>query len=106
MKHENVIPDGLILGKAISGGLIPLSLFMTNTKLMDLCFQPGQDGSTYGGYPLACIAGIAAIDEIVNERLAERSLKIGAILKKRIEEIAELSTHVKESSRTRAFLLV
>lgn len=95
-EHENVIPDGLILGKAISGGLIPLSVFMTNAKLMDICFQPGQDGSTYGGYPLACVAGIAALDVIVNENLAERSAKIGAILKKKIEGIASRSTHVKE----------
>ena len=95
-EHENVIPDGLILGKAISGGLIPLSIFLTNSKLMDMCFQPGQDGSTYGGYPLACIAGIAAIDETVNNKLAERSAEVGAVLKKKIEEIAAKSTHVKE----------
>jgi ornithine--oxo-acid transaminase len=95
-EHENVVPDGLVLGKAISGGLIPLSIFVTNTKLMDLCFQPGQDGSTYGGYPLACVAGIAAIDVIVNEKLAERSAQIGAVLKKKIEDVASRSKHVKE----------
>lgn len=95
-EHENVIPDGLILGKAISGGLVPLSIFMTNAKLMDICFQPGQEGSTYGGYPLACVAGNAAIDVIVNEKLAERSAKIGAVLKKKIEDIAARSAHVKE----------
>ncbi len=95
-QHENVIPDGLILGKAISGGLVPLSIFMTNAKLMDICFQPGQEGSTYGGYPLACIAGIAAIDVIVNEKLADRSLEVGAVLKKKIEDIASRSSHVKE----------
>lgn len=95
-QHENVIPDGLILGKAISGGLIPLSVFITNTKLMDICFQPGQDGSTYGGYPLACVAGIAAIDVIVNEKLADRSAEIGAILKDKIDDIASRSTHIKE----------
>jgi len=95
-EHENVVPDGLILGKAISGGLIPLSIFMTNAKLMDICFQPGQDGSTYGGYPLACVAGIAALDVIVNENLAERSARIGHLLKKKIEDIASRSKHVKE----------
>ena len=95
-EHENVIPDGLILGKAISGGLVPLSVFMTNSKLMDMAFQPGQDGSTYGGYPLACVAGIAAIDVIQNDKLAQRSMEMGAILKKKIEAIAAKSKHVKE----------
>lgn len=95
-EHENVIPDGLILGKAISGGLVPLSVFITNADLMDLCFQPGQDGSTYGGYPLACVAGNAAIDEIVNEKLADRAAEVGAVLKKKIEAVAAKSSHVKE----------
>jgi ornithine--oxo-acid transaminase len=95
-EHENVIPDGVILGKAISGGLVPLSIFVTNSKLMDMAFQPGRDGSTYGGYPLACVAGNAAIDVIVNEKLAERSHKMGEILKKKILDIAARSSHVKE----------
>ena len=95
-EHENVVPDGVILGKAISGGLVPLSVFITNSKLMDMAFQPGKDGSTYGGYPLACVAGCAALDVIVNENLAERSAKMGEILKKKIEAVAAKSTHVKE----------
>jgi len=95
-EHENVIPDGLILGKAISGGLLPLSVFITNTNLMDMAFQPGSDGSTYGGYPLACVAGSAAIDVIVNDKLPENSQKMGAILKKKILDIAQRSSHVKE----------
>lgn len=95
-EHENVVPDGLILGKAISGGLIPLSVFVTNSMLMDMAFQPGKDGSTYGGYPLACAAGIAALEVIENEKLVERSAEMGAILKKKIEEVAAKSTHVKE----------
>jgi len=95
-EHENVIPDGLILGKAISGGLVPLSVFITNSQLMDLAFQPGKDGSTYGGYPLACVAGDVALDVIINEKLAERSAKMGKILKAKIEDIASRSSHVKE----------
>ncbi len=95
-EHENVIPDGIILGKAISGGLVPVSVFITNSKLMDMAFQPGRDGSTYGGYPLACVAGNAAIDVVVNEKLAERSHKMGEILKRKILDIARRSTHVKE----------
>jgi ornithine--oxo-acid transaminase len=95
-EHENVIPDGVVLGKALSGGLAPLSCFVTNKELMDMAFQPGSDGSTFGGFPLACVAGNAALDVIVEEKLAERSAEMGAILKKRIEEIAAKSSHVKE----------
>lgn len=95
-EHENVIPDGLILGKAIAGGIVPVSVFITNSQLMDMAFQPGRDGSTFGGYPLACIAGNAAIDVIVNEKLAEKSAIQGAKLKKKITEIASRSSHVKE----------
>ncbi len=95
-QHENVIPDAVILGKAISGGLVPLSALVTNSKLMDLVFKPGSDGSTYGGYPLACVAGIYALDVFKNEKLSERSAETGKKLKKRIEEIAAKSKHVKE----------
>ncbi|HBY99898.1 MAG TPA: aspartate aminotransferase family protein, partial [candidate division Zixibacteria bacterium] len=95
-QHENVVPDGLILGKAIAGGLIPVSVFVTNSSIMDMCFQPGQDGSTFGGYPLACVAGNAALDVIVNDDLPARSASQGAILKKKILEIAGRSSHVKE----------
>ncbi len=95
-QHENVIPDGLILGKAISGGLIPLSAFVTNGKMMDLAFKPGSDGSTYGGYPLACVAGHAALDVLIDEKLPEKAMEKGKILKTKIEEIAARSSHVKE----------
>jgi ornithine--oxo-acid transaminase len=95
-QHENVVPDGLILGKAIAGGLVPVSVFVTNTKLMDMSFQPGQDGSTFGGYPLACIAGNAALDVIINEDLPARSAAKGAILKKKIMDVVSRSSHVKE----------
>jgi len=95
-EHEDVAPDGLILGKAISGGLVPVSVFVTNTKLMDLVFQPGRDGSTYGGYPLACAAGLAALDVIVDEDLPARAARVGAVLKEKIDAIAARSKHVKE----------
>jgi len=95
-EHEDVVPDGVILGKALSGGLVPLSAFVTNTEIMDLVFHPGSDGSTFGGYPLACVAGITALDVIASEGLVARSARMGAILKKRIDEIASRSSHVKE----------
>ncbi len=95
-EHEGIVPDGLILGKALSGGLVPLSAFVTNTRIMDMVFKPGSDGSTYGGYPLACVAGIAALDVFEEEKLAHRSARQGEKLKKRLEEIAARSPHVKE----------
>jgi ornithine--oxo-acid transaminase len=95
-EHENVVPDGIILGKALAGGMVPVSVFVTNSKLMDIAFQPGSDGSTFGGYPLACIAGIAALDVLLDEKLPERAATKGAILKKKIAEIASRSSHVKD----------
>ena len=95
-EQENVIPDAVILGKAISGGLVPLSCMVANSKIMDLAFQPGRDGSTYGGYPLACVAGNAALDVLINENLIERAESMGKILKKKIEDVASRSPHVKE----------
>ena len=95
-EHEGVIPDGLILGKAISGGLAPLSVFITNSEIMDLVFHAGSDGSTFGGYPLACVAGVTAIDVMQDENLVEKSANQGAILKSKIKEIAARSPHVKE----------
>ena len=95
-QHEDVTPDAIIIGKAISGGLIPLSAMITNSKLMDLVFKPGSDGSTYGGYSLAMAAGVAAIDVFKREKLSEKSAKMGAYLKAKIDNIAARSKHVKE----------
>jgi ornithine--oxo-acid transaminase len=95
-EHENIVPDGLILGKALSGGLIPLSVFVTNARLMDLAFQIGSDGSTFGGYPLACVAGVAALEVLQEEELAKCASIQGEKLKKKIMKIAARSKHVKE----------
>jgi ornithine--oxo-acid transaminase len=95
-EHENVVPDGLILGKALSGGLVPLSVFATNAQIMDLVYSPGLDGSTYGGYPLACVAGVAALDVLVEENLARKAAVQGRKLIRRIHAIAARSPHVKE----------
>lgn len=95
-EHENVIPDVLILGKSLSGGLVPLSVCLSNTQIMDMVFKPGSDGSTFGGYPLACVAGIAALDVLKEEKLVENSARMGKILKNRIKEIAHRSKIIKE----------
>jgi len=95
-EHDQVIPDGLILGKALSGGLVPLSVFVTNARIMDLVFQPGSDGSTYGGYPLACVAGVAGLEVLEEDNLAQRAALQGQKLRQRLEQIAARSAHVKE----------
>ena len=95
-EHDDIVPDGVILGKALSGGLVPLSVFITNAKIMDMVFSKGSDGSTFGGYPLACVAGTAALKVFEEEKLAQQAARKGKILKQRIEEIAKRSSHVRE----------
>ena len=95
-EHEDVVPDGLILGKALSGGLIPLSAFVTNARLMDLAFHVGSDGSTFGGYPLACVAGVSALEVLEDENLAKASAIQGKELKQHLMKIAVRSKDIKE----------
>jgi ornithine--oxo-acid transaminase len=73
---ENVTPDVLILGKALGGGVFPISCVVANRDILGV-FNPGSHGSTFGGNPLACAVSIAAIEVLEEEKLAERSLKLG-----------------------------
>ena len=73
---ENVTPDMLILGKALGGGVFPISCVVANRDILGV-FNPGSHGSTFGGNPLACAVSIAAIEVLEEEKLAERSLKLG-----------------------------
>jgi ornithine--oxo-acid transaminase len=82
-QHENVQPDGLVLGKALGGGLLPVSLFLAKRELMNV-FTPGDHGSTFGGSPLACAVGMAALNILVEEKLCERSAELGAYLLQRL----------------------
>lgn len=84
--HENVRPDILILGKALSGGLYPVSAVLADDEIM-LCIKPGQHGSTYGGNPLACKVAIAAMNVLVEEKLAENSEILGELLRKELRAI-------------------
>nr|MBO2488987.1 ornithine--oxo-acid transaminase [Gammaproteobacteria bacterium] len=77
--HEGVRPDGVVLGKALGGGLLPVSLFLASRELMSV-FTPGDHGSTFGGNPLAAAVGLAALEVLENERLIERSAELGAYL--------------------------
>lgn len=78
--YENVKPDILILGKALSGGMLPVSAVLANDNIM-LTIQPGEHGSTYGGNPLACVVATTALQVILDEKLAENATKLGKILR-------------------------
>jgi ornithine--oxo-acid transaminase len=78
--HENVKPDILMLGKALSGGLLPISAVLARSEIM-LTLQPGEHGSTFGGNPLACRVAIAALEVLREEKLAENSEKMGQIFR-------------------------
>jgi ornithine--oxo-acid transaminase len=77
--HEGIRPDGLVLGKALGGGLLPVSAFLASEQVMDV-FAPGDHGSTFGGNPLACAVGSAALRLLQAERLAQRAQAMGARL--------------------------
>ena len=84
--HEGVRPDILILGKAISGGVVPVSCVLADDEIM-LTIKPGEHGSTYGGNPLACKVSIAALEVIKNEKLVENAAKMGEIFRREMRNI-------------------
>lgn len=84
--HENVQPDILILGKALSGGMYPVSAVLANDVIMNV-IHPGQHGSTFGGNPLACAVACAALDVVQEEHLAENAEKMGEIFRREIQKI-------------------
>jgi ornithine--oxo-acid transaminase len=92
-QHEGVRPDVTILGKALGGGVLPVSAVLADRELLGL-FQPGEHGSTFGGNPLAAAVGQAALRVIVEEKLVERSAELGEYFQERLAEIP--SPHVKE----------
>ena len=77
--HDHIKPDGLILGKALGGGILPVSMFLARRDVMQV-FTPGDHGSTFGGNPLAAAVGLEALNILVEERLAERSAELGEYL--------------------------
>lgn len=84
--HEEVRPDILILGKAISGGMLPVSCVLADDEIM-LCIKPGEHGSTYGGNPIAAKVAMTALDVIQDENLAENAERLGKIFRKRMKSI-------------------
>jgi ornithine--oxo-acid transaminase len=84
--HENVRPDILLLGKALSGGALPVSAALADDEIM-LCIKPGEHGSTYGGNPLACRVAMAAMEVVKDENLAANAAQLGELLRKELRGI-------------------
>lgn len=88
--HEDVQPDILILGKALSGGMYPVSAVLANDEIMHV-IKPGQHGSTFGGNPIACAVAIAALDVVEEEKLSEKAEELGKLFRSEIEKVIEKS---------------
>jgi ornithine--oxo-acid transaminase len=84
--HENFKPDIIILGKALSGGVLPVSAVLCDNEIM-MTISPGQHGSTFGGFPLACKVATAAIKVVLDENLAEKAEKYGEIFRAKMNAI-------------------
>lgn len=105
--HENVQPDILILGKALSGGMYPVSAVLANDEIMNV-IHPGQHGSTFGGNPIACAVAIAALDVVEEENLSERAEELGKLFRAEIEKLIEktdLITKVRGKGLLNAILI-
>lgn len=105
--HEDVQPDILILGKALSGGMYPVSAVLANNQIMNV-IHPGQHGSTFGGNPLACAVAIAALEVVEEEQLSEKAEKLGEIFRagmKKIIEKTELISSVRGKGLLNAILI-
>ncbi len=90
-EHQPEIkPDILILGKAISGGVFPVSAVLANDDIM-LCIKPGEHGSTFGGNPLACAVAMTALEVIKDEELAENAMKLGKVFRERMQNLVDKS---------------
>ena len=105
--HENVQPDILILGKALSGGMYPVSAVLADDEIMNV-IHPGQHGSTFGGNPVACAVAVAALDVVEEEKLSERAEELGQIFRNEIQKLIEkndLITGVRGKGLLNAILI-
>ncbi len=98
--HEGVRPDILILGKALSGGVLPVSAVLADDEIM-LTIKPGEHGSTFGGNPIACKVAIAALEVIKNEKLAENAERLGEIFR---DEFKNIKSEMIEMVRGKGLL--
>lgn len=92
--YEEVQPDILILGKALSGGVLPVSAVLANSRIMDV-LKPGEHGSTYGGNPLACAVAMAALKVLKEENLAENAYRLGEVFRERMNDLIAKTDLVK-----------
>ena len=92
--YEDAKPDILILGKALSGGVFPVSAVLANDEVM-LCIQPGEHGSTFGGNPLACAVAKAALEVVVNENLAQNAYELGEYFRLKLNDFIKESELIK-----------
>jgi ornithine--oxo-acid transaminase len=92
--HENVVPDILILGKALSGGVYPISAVLANDNIMNV-IKPGEHGSTFGGNPIAAKVAVAALEVVKNERLAENAQVLGELFRSEIQKLVDQSPLIK-----------
>ncbi len=92
--HEGVRPDVLILGKALSGGVFPISLVLADDEIM-LVIKPGEHGSTFGGNPLASVVVVAALQVIKDEKLAENAERLGIVFRNRMNAFVKKSKMIK-----------
>ena len=92
--YENAKPDLLILGKALSGGVFPVSAVLANNEVM-MCIKPGEHGSTFGGNPLACAVAQAALEVIIEENLAENAFNLGEYFREELNKFIKDSPIVK-----------
>ncbi|KAA2224834.1 ornithine--oxo-acid transaminase [Chryseobacterium sediminis] len=105
--HEDVQPDILILGKALSGGMYPVSAVLANDSIMNV-IKPGQHGSTFGGNPIACAVAVAALDVVAEEKLSERAEELGQLFRAEINKLIEktdLITKVRGKGLLNAILI-
>jgi ornithine--oxo-acid transaminase len=93
-RKPEVRPDILILGKALAGGVIPVSAVLADDEIM-LTIKPGEHGSTYGGNPLACAVAMASLEVIKDERLDENAMILGKIFRNRMQKIIDKNPVVK-----------
>jgi len=100
-EHDGVAPDGVVLGKALGGGLLPVSAFVATDDVMQV-FAPGDHGSTFGGNPLAAAVAMAALDVLVDERLVERSAELGDWL---LAELQDLRGRIVRDVRGRGLFV-
>lgn len=104
-EHENVRPDILVLGKAISGGVYPVSAVLCDDEIM-LCIKPGEHGSTFGGNPIACKVAIAALEVVKDECLTENAEYLGEILRRELRAIkSDMITTVRGKGLLNAIVI-